>query len=80
MSKSELSTQERYKRILIQLNQTGQMLVEDLAVHLDVSPSTVRRDLTQMEQQGLLRRFHGGAELVQALLYEPIRHSINFSN
>ena len=56
MSKSELSTQERYKRILIQLNQTGQMLVEDLAVHLDVSPSTVRRDLTQMEQQGLLRR------------------------
>jgi len=80
MSKSELSTQERYKRILIQLNQTGQMLVEDLAVHLDVSPSTVRRDLTQMEQQGLLRRFHGGAELVQPLLYEPFRHSINFSN
>lgn len=80
MSKSELSTPERYKRILIHLNQKGQMLVEDLATHLNVSPSTIRRDLTQMESQGLLRRFHGGAELLQPLLYEPFRHSINFSN
>lgn len=56
------------------------MLIEDLATRLDVSPSTIRRDLTQMELQGLLRRFHGGAKLVQPLLYEPFRHSINFSN
>lgn len=80
MSKSEISTQQRHKRILFQLNQTGQMLVEDLAAQLDVSPSTVRRDLAQMELQGLLRRFHGGAELVQPLLYEPFRHNITFSN
>lgn len=80
MSKPELSTYERHKQILLHLNQRGQIMVEDLATILDVSPSTVRRDLTQMENQGLLRRLHGGAELVQPLLYEPFRHSINFSN
>lgn len=80
MSKSDLLTQERYKQILIQLNQQGQVLVDELALKLDVSPSTIRRDLTQMERHGLLRRFHGGAELVQPLLYEPFRHSITFSN
>ncbi|MBK8024723.1 MAG: DeoR/GlpR transcriptional regulator [Chloroflexi bacterium] len=80
MSKSAASTQDRYRRILILLNQKGQVLVEDLANQLDISPSTVRRDLTQMELQGLLRRTHGGAELVQPLLYEPFRYSITFSN
>ena len=80
MSKSDLATQERYKQILIHLNQNGQVQVDDLAAQLDVSPSTIRRDLTQMELQGLLRRFHGGAELVQPLLYEPFRHNITFND
>lgn len=77
MSKAD---QERYKQIMIHLNQYGQILVDDLAEKLDVSPSTIRRDLTQMERQGLLRRFHGGAELIQPLLYEPFRNSVTFSN
>lgn len=80
MPKLDQSTQDRHREILVQLNQNGQVLVEDLAAHLDVSPSTIRRDLTQMERNGLLRRFHGGAELVQPLLYEPFRHSITYSN
>jgi DeoR family transcriptional regulator of aga operon len=79
-SKHELSTEERHKRILVHLNQKGQVQVDELAAVLEVSPSTVRRDLSQIEQQGLLRRFHGGAELVQPLLYEPFRHNITFSN
>jgi DeoR family transcriptional regulator of aga operon len=80
MSKSDLSTQQRHEQILHHLNQNGQVLVDNLAIVLDVSPSTVRRDLTEMENQGLLRRFHGGAELLQPLLYEPFRYSINFNN
>lgn len=80
MSKSDLLTQQRHEQILHHLNQNGQVLVDDLASILDVSPSTIRRDLTEMESRGFLRRFHGGAELVQPLLYEPFRHSINFSN
>lgn len=80
MSKSDVLTQQRHEQILHHLNQNGQILVDNLAVLLDVSPSTIRRDLTEMESSGLLRRFHGGAELIQPLLYEPFRHSINFSN
>ena len=80
LSKSDIAAQQRHKQILVQLNEDGQVLVETLADSLDVSPSTIRRDLTQMEQQGLLRRVHGGAELVQPLLYEPFRNSINYNN
>jgi len=33
--------------------------------------SSIRRDLTRLETRGLIRRTHGGATLVQELLYEP---------
>jgi len=39
--------------------------VEDLASHLQVSLSTVRRDLDELERGGLVRRVHGGAILVR---------------
>ena len=35
--------------------------VEDLAAKLDVSPNTIRRDLTNLERQGVLKRTQGGA-------------------
>ena len=41
--------------------------VEDLAAHLRVSLSTVRRDLHELEQEGLVRRVHGGAVLTKGL-------------
>jgi DeoR family transcriptional regulator of aga operon len=37
--------------------------VNELARSMGVSPSTIRRDLSQMEEEGLLRRVHGGAVL-----------------
>lgn len=43
-----------------------------------VSPSTVRRALSGLEQQGLLRRIHGGAVPVEPSLYEPFRHVSSF--
>ncbi len=39
------------------------MTVEDLAARLRVSLSTVRRDLHELEQEGVVRRVHGGAVL-----------------
>ena len=39
--------------------------LEELSEKLDVSISTVRRDLTQIEARGHIRRTHGGARLVQ---------------
>lgn len=37
--------------------------VEDLATHMSVSLSTVRRDLDELEREGVVRRVHGGAVL-----------------
>lgn len=39
----------------------GVVQVNELARSMRVSPSTIRRDLSLMEEEGLLRRVHGGA-------------------
>ena len=44
-----------------QLLLDGSVTVEMLARDLDVSVATIRRDLTQLEDDGLIRRTHGGA-------------------
>ncbi len=44
-------------------NQGGSCSVEALAQALDVTPQTIRRDVLQLEQLGLLRRYHGGVAL-----------------
>jgi DeoR/GlpR family transcriptional regulator of sugar metabolism len=41
----------------------GTATVESLAMDLDVSVATIRRDLGQMENEGLVRRTHGGATI-----------------
>src|ERR687892_176608 len=64
----------RAQLILQQLLRAEKISVASLAKRLKVSPSTIRRDLAELEQRGLLRRSHGGAEPVQPLLYEPFRH------
>ena len=50
-----------------------------MARQLRVSPTTVRRELRELEQQGLLRRTHGGAVTVEPALYEPFRHVSSFA-
>lgn len=60
----------RDEEILQLVNQAGHMSIRELAMKTYTSQSTVRRDLERMEQQGLLRRRHGGAESV-ALLRPP---------
>lgn len=43
------------------LDERGHVEVEELASHFDVSPETVRRDLSTLSEQALLRKVHGGA-------------------
>jgi DeoR family transcriptional regulator, aga operon transcriptional repressor len=43
------------------------------------SAPSIRRDLAKMENRGLIRRTHGGAALVEPLLYEPFRHDSSFT-
>jgi DeoR/GlpR family transcriptional regulator of sugar metabolism len=54
---------DRQRRLLEQLRHDGSAQVEQLAAALGVSASTVRRDLTLLEADGLLVRAHGGAYL-----------------
>lgn len=52
---------QRNQAILRTLNDQGSVRSKDLAKKLKVSEMTIRRDLLELEQQGLLRRVHGGA-------------------
>jgi DeoR family glycerol-3-phosphate regulon repressor len=53
----------RHKEIMDIARESGRVLVEDLAGHFEVTPQTIRRDLTELCDQGLLARVHGGAIL-----------------
>lgn len=68
----------RAERILRELRQAGAISVEQLCALLGVSVATVRRDLQDLEDQGLLRRTHGGAVSIEPLFYEPFRHDSSF--
>ncbi|AQX81057.1 hypothetical protein BWO91_14715 [Plantibacter flavus] len=52
---------ERQKSILREIDRRGAVAVTDFAARLGVSGMTVRRDLLDLEQAGLIVRVHGGA-------------------
>lgn len=52
--------------------------MEDLIASLSASAPSIRRDLARLESKGLVKRTHGGATLVQELLYEPFRYDTAF--
>ena len=52
---------ERKSRIIEYLEQNGRAEVNVLARLLGVVPETIRRDLRELETQGVLKRTHGGA-------------------
>jgi DeoR/GlpR family transcriptional regulator of sugar metabolism len=54
-------TDERRSLILDRLRTQGRVLAADLTAELDVSADTIRRDLRELDDAGLLRRVHGGA-------------------
>ncbi len=54
---------QRRERILEQVQESRQVYASDLAEKLGVSTYTIRRDLDEMAEAGLLERVHGGAVL-----------------
>lgn len=56
-----LGAQQRRAMLQERLNQDGAIRLETIADELAVSAMTVRRDLDDMEAEGLLRRVRGGA-------------------
>ncbi len=56
---------ERVEYIIRELREKKAVLVSDLSKQYNVSPSTIRRDFTQLEAEGMLRRTYGGAVLIE---------------
>ncbi|ADK05362.1 TPA: DeoR/GlpR family DNA-binding transcription regulator [Bacillus anthracis] len=54
-------TEERREKILELLKKNGRVIAKDLAESFDMSIDSIRRDLSIMEKDGLLKRTHGGA-------------------
>lgn len=57
---------ERILFLLNRLEQDNIINVKDIAKELQISEATIRRDLTELEKQGKIKRVHGGAILADA--------------
>ena len=72
-------TTHRKQQLLSRLKQDGKLVAKDLSLEMGVSEDTIRRDLRELAQEGLLQRVHGGAlpsspAVVDFAGREEIRH------
>ena len=78
------SADDRRASILAALAGAGRVEVNELAESLTVAEETIRRDLRTLEDEGLLRRAHGGAisvadpvaDLDRVTVPEPAAHPV----
>jgi len=61
---------ERHQNILSILQKEKTVSTQKLVKSLFVSEATIRRDLTEMEQRGLLQRTYGGATIIESSFKE----------
>jgi DeoR/GlpR family transcriptional regulator of sugar metabolism len=59
-SAAELPSLRRQK-ILLLLERDGKVMASELSQHFAVSEDTIRRDLAELDNAGLVQRVHGGA-------------------
>ena len=65
---------ERHIQIINSLYKNHSISVNDIADKLHVSPSTIRRDLKELEKNGLVERTHGGAIIAQ-----EVENNLNYN-
>jgi len=63
-----MSISQRQNRIMQILGERGFVTVQELARITYTSPSSIRRDLTYMQNNGLVKRSHGGVTLPDRVL------------
>jgi len=61
-----MSNIQRENQIIELLKETTYATVDYLSQKLFISPSSIRRDLTKLENRGLVKRSHGGVSLLSA--------------
>ena len=71
--------EERQVQILSKVRLLGRVLAKELAEEFQVSIDTIRRDLTMMEEKGLLKRTHGGAVPLSKVRRFPMDDRIRYS-
>ena len=52
---------ERQDKILEILSLENKIIASELSVRLEVSEDTIRRDIKELDQRGLLKKVHSGA-------------------
>lgn len=62
---------DRLERVSLLVQGSGRIRVVELAQQLQVSEMTVRRDLEELEESGLVTRVHGGAISNTSRSFEP---------
>lgn len=70
---------KRQNLILQKVNEEGSIKVSTLSKELFFSEMTIRRDLSRMEKEGLLRRVHGGAVANASDFQYPVNYRENFN-
>ena len=65
-----MMTEERRTQILQILRKAGRAKVNELASQFNTSTVTIRNDLNDLSQRGLVQRSHGGAMLPDAIMRE----------
>ena len=66
-----MKKQDRWNEILNIVKQQQEVSVEKLMGVFNVSAATIRRDLLEMEENGMIDRYHGGAKMNNSRLFEP---------
>ena len=64
MNRSRIAIKERQNQIIEELDREGTVYTADLCKKCNVTDMTIRRDLSHLEEKGVLKRFHGGAKRV----------------
>ena len=57
---------EREDEILTLLNETEYATVEYLSRKMNISPSSIRRDLKNLEERGMVKRSYGGVKIAES--------------
>lgn len=65
---------QRLEEIVRLVNKKGTVRISEIMETFGVTDMTVRRDLIELEDQGLLKKIHGGARSNSAFQYREISH------
>lgn len=72
-----MSISKRQEQILGLLNENGFMTVEKLSELTYTSASSIRRDLTKLQNMYFIRRTHGGANILNANQVAPLNNRLS---